>query len=391
MRRCELELCEHIVKVVEDARDKVSRSVNTAMVEAYWVVGGRIVEVEQKGRQRAGYGQELIQRLAPRLAERVGKGFSPRNLRRMRQFYLTYPQGSVLAGGTHGRGGQTPHVPSRAQKERGAPAKDTPPVGDWLRAIWPTPLAKSRTQGQGPFPPSLGWSHYLLLMGVPSLEARAFYEIEAVRESWSVRELERQIASLLFDRLTRNRDKDEVLALAKRGQLIASPRDVLKDPLVLEFLNLQEQTEWHERDLEQAIIHQLGTFLLELGKGFCFVARQKRITLDGDHFYIDLVLYNRLLRSFVLVDLKLGKLTHQDLGQTQMYVNYYDRFQRGDWESPTVGIVLCSEKNDAMVKITLPDENAQVHAQSYQLYLPTEDELRAKLVAAREELERGRG
>ena len=220
-----------------------------------------------------------------------------------------------------------------------------------------------------------------------SPQARAFYEIEAAREGWSTRELERQIASLLYERIARSLDKDAAIALAKCGQQVTQPRDLVKDPTVLEFLGLEERPHWHERDLEQAIIDRLESFLLEFGRGFCFVARQKRLTLDGDHFYVDLVFYNRLLRAFVLVDLKLGKLTHQDLGQLQMYVNWFDRFQRQEWEEPTVGIVLCSDKNDAMVKITLPEDNDQIHAARYQLYLPTEDELRTELERERERVE----
>ncbi len=228
----------------------------------------------------------------------------------------------------------------------------------------------------------------MVLLRVQDDHARAFYEIEAVKESWSIRELERQIATLLFERLAKSRQKEEVLALAKQGQTVTGPKDVLKDPFVLEFLELHERSAWHERDLEQAIIDKLESFLLELGKGFCFVARQKRITVGGDHFYVDLVFYNRLLRCFVLIDLKLGKLTHQDLGQMQMYVNYFDHYQREEYEAPTVGIVLCSDKNDAMVKITLPADNQQIHAGRYQLYLPTEDELRKELERDREEVER---
>ena len=241
---------------------------------------------------------------------------------------------------------------------------------------------------QASFPPYLGWTHYATLMRVTNPTARAFYEIEAARESWSSRELERQIASLLFERLARSRDKEKVLALAKRGHLLEGPADVMKQPFVLEFLDLDERSEWQERDLEQAIIDKLEGFLLELGKGFCFVARQRRLTLEGDHFYVDLVFYNRLLRCFVLVDLKLGKLTHQDLGQMQMYVNFFDRFHRAEHEANTIGIVLCSEKNDAMVKITLPKDNKHVLAGSYQMYLPTEDELRAELAREREAVER---
>lgn len=224
-------------------------------------------------------------------------------------------------------------------------------------------------------------------MRVAHSEARAFYEIEAAGEGWSTRELERQIASLLFERLAKSRDQKQVVALAQQGQIVAAPADVIKDPFVLEFLGLEEHPTWLERDLERAIIDRLETFLLELGKGFCFVTRQKRITLDGDHFYIDLVFYNRLLRCFVLVDLKLGKLTHQDLGQMQMYVNLFDGHCE-EWESPTVGIVLCSDKNDAMVKITLPEHNRQIHVSRYQLYLPTEKQLRMELERERKEAER---
>lgn len=238
------------------------------------------------------------------------------------------------------------------------------------------------------FPPTLGWSHYVALMRVENPTARSFYEIEAANESWSVRELERQVASLLFERLAKSRDKKKVRSLGEVGQIVSRPEDVIKDPLVLEFLDLKEQPHWLEHDLEQAIMDRLQDFLLELGKGFCFVARQKRLTLDGDHFYVDLVFYNRLLRAFVLVDLKLGKLTHQDLGQMQMYVNFFDRFQRTEGEAPTVGIILCSEKNEAMVKITLPEDNRQILASRYQLYLPTEEALRKELLDERERAER---
>jgi predicted nuclease of restriction endonuclease-like (RecB) superfamily len=238
-----------------------------------------------------------------------------------------------------------------------------------------------------PFPAYLSWTHYRLLLQVENETARAFYEIEAAREGWSSRELERQIASLLFERLAKSRDQEKVLALAKRGQEVVVPRDVFKDPVVLEFVDLPERHTWLERDLEQAIVDRLADFLLELGKGFCFVARQKRLTLDGDHFYVDLVFYNRLLRCFALVDLKLGKLTHQDLGQMMMYVNWFDRFQRAEHEQPTVGIVLCSEKNEAVVKITLPEDNRQILAARYQPYLPTEAELRAEVTRSRAEVE----
>lgn len=224
-------------------------------------------------------------------------------------------------------------------------------------------------------------------MRVANPTARAFYEIEAAREGWSTRELERQVGSLLFERLAKSRDKEQVLALGREGHDVTAPIDVIKDPFVLEFLNLPERHTWLERDLEQAIIEHIEEFLLELGKGFCFVGRQKRLTLDGDHFYVDLVFYNRLLRCFVLIDLKLGKLTHQDLGQMMMYVNWFDRFQRAEHEQPTVGIVLCSDKNDAVVRITLPEDNECILAARYQNYLPTEEELLAEVARSREEIE----
>ncbi len=368
----ETQLFARVVEIIEGARGHVVRSVNTAMVQAYWLIGREIVEVEQRGEKRAGYGERIVESLAKRLAARFRQGFSVPNLRNMRQFFLAYPSGSALPEALGGS-------PNRSEK----------------RSAVPIVLRESRIRSavpsesiQASFPPYLGWTHYTTLMRVTNLTARAFYEIEAARESWSSRELERQIASLLFERLARSRDKEKVLALAKRGHHLEGPADVIKEPFVLEFLDLDERAEWQERDLEQAIIDKLEGFLLELGKGFCFVARQRRLTLEGDHFYVDLVFYNRLLRCFVLVDLKLGKLTHQDLGQMQMYVNFFDRFHRAEHEANTIGIVLCSEKNDAMVKITLPKDNKHVLAASYQMYLPTEEELRAELAREREAAER---
>ena len=357
-------------RTIEAARSYVDRSTNVAMVHAYWLIGRDIVEVEQAGKTRAGYGDELVLRLSERLTARFGRGFSSRTVRRIRPFYLTYPEGSKL-----------PLEPDERKIRTTLLAKSK------AEAIRPTLLARSGAPSMALFPPTLGWSHYANLLKVENDGARAFYEIEAAAEGWTVRELNRQIASLLYERLAKSRDKAGVMALALEGQQVTTPQSVLKDPLVLEFLDLAERPRWRERDLEQAIIDQLETFLLELGKGFCFVARQKRISLDGDHFFVDLVFYNRLLRCFVLVDLKLGKLTHQDLGQMQMYVNLYDETERTVDEQPTVGIVLCSDKNDAMVRITLP-KNSQVHANRYQLYLPTEEELSAELARERAAAER---
>lgn len=365
----EQELYDRIAAILEHTRTQVARTVNTAMVHAYWLVGREIVEVEQRGEVRAEYGGQLLERLAARLTVRFGRTFGAATLRRMRSFYVAYPKGSAIS------------VVKGVPSIRSTPSSES---GGEIRSTLLIEFDPPETS----FPPILSWSHYLVLLRVQNPQARAFYEIEAAREAWSVRELERQISVLLFDRLAANRNPDEVRALARQGQQVSSPNDVIKDPFVLEFLDLKETPTAHERDLEQAIIDRLEDFLLEMGKGFCFVARQKRMTLEGDHFYVDLVFYNRLLRCFVLVDLKLGKLTHQDLGQIQMYVNYFDRFQRAEHEAPTIGIVLCSEKNDAMVKITLPEDNSQILAASYQLYLPTEDELRAELTRERDEAER---
>jgi predicted nuclease of restriction endonuclease-like (RecB) superfamily len=358
------QLYGRIAQILEQARGQVARTVNTAMVHAYWHIGREIVEVEQAGSARAGYGEEVLERLSARLRATFGKGFGLRTLRSIRAFYLMFPNGSAL-----------PEIRQALLAESGARIQPALPV-ESPRAL---------------FPSSLGWTHYLVLLRVQRPEARAFYEIEAARECWSTRQLERQIGALYFDRLARNRAPEEVLALARHGQEVATPADVLKEPFVLEFLDLPEHPSLRERDIEQAIIDRLEAFMLELGKGFCFVGRQKRLTVDGDHFYVDLVFYNRLLRCFVLVDLKLGKLTHQDLGQMQMYVNYFDRTQRAEHEHKTIGIVLCSEQNAAMVKITLPEDNQQLVAATYQMYLPTEAELEAELTRERIAAERALG
>lgn len=291
------QLYQRIAQILEQARGQVARTVNTAMVHAYWHIGREIVAVTQEGEARARYDNEVVKNLAKRLQRSHGKGFSLASLFRMRQFYLVFPRGSRLQD-TSGSIFSTP-----------------------LRILPDATAAPPNVQ----FPSALAWSHYLVLLRVANDHARAFYEIEAARECWSVRQLERQIGAMLFDRLAKHRSPEEVLALALKGQEVAIPADVIKDPFVLEFLDLREHAALRERDVEQAIIDRLETFLLELGKGFCFVGRQKRLTIDSDHFYVDLVFYNRLLRCFVLVDLKLGKLTHQDLGQMQMYVNYFDR------------------------------------------------------------------
>ncbi len=329
---------ERIRTILSDARLQAYRAINTAMVAAYWEIGRVIVEQEQRGQQRAEYGQAILEELSSRLKSEFGKGFDPSNLAKMRAFYLLYP------------------------------------ILDALR-------------------PELSWTHYRLLLRVEKPEARAFYESEAVNARWSTRELERQIHSLLFERLALSRDREGVLALAEKGHEIHQPSDLIKDPYVLEFTGLPQSERYLESDLEQALINKLREFLLELGKGFAFMARQQRITIDGQHYWIDLVFYNRLTRSFVLIDLKVGSLTHQDLGQMQMYVNYYQRDIAASDENPPIGIVLCTDRSEAVVRYTLPEDNQQIFASRYKLYLPTETELAAELQRERQaiEMEKGKG
>ncbi len=355
------DLFGRIVEIITDARGRVTRVVNSAMVQAYWEIGRQIVEVEQQGDPRAGYGEQVLIQLSDRLTQCFGRGFSLPHLKRMRQFFKVYAAYPI-------------QLPAFVDN-------DIQQIGSALRSELP-PTAQPK------FRHELGWTHYRLLMTIANANTRSFYETEAAREGWSCRELERQIASHLYERLAASRDKNEVLALAHQGQEVSTPLDVVKDPLVLDFLGLSDRPHWHERELEQAIIDHLQEFMLELGKGFSFVARQKRITLDGDHFFVDLVLYNRLLRCFVLIDLKLGKLTHRDLGQLQMYVNWYDRTQREAHEEATVGIALCSRRNDAVVRMTLPEGEKRIVAARYEVLLPSAKELEAAVKEGRHAAER---
>jgi len=321
-----------IREVLIQARNRALRAVNTEMMACYWQIGQLIVEEEQRGETRAEYGKRLIEELSERLKNEFGKGFDKSNLWNMRAFYLTYPKIDAL------------------RRE-------------------------------------LSWTHYRLLLRVESPNARGFYEAEAVNSRWSTRELERQINSMLFERLALSRDRKGIQKLADKGQEIQQPSDLVKDPYVLEFTGIRQDNNFLEKDLESALIDKLKQFLLELGKGFAFMARQQRITLDGRHFYIDLVFYNRLTRSFVLIDLKVGDLSHQDIGQMQMYVNYYHREITSENENPPIGIILCSDKSEAVVRYTLPEENRQIFASRYKLYLPTEEELAAEIVRERATIE----
>ncbi|MDP1899206.1 MAG: PDDEXK nuclease domain-containing protein [Rubrivivax sp.] len=332
-----------IQALVVAARQTVARGVDLVQVRTNFEIGRHIVEHEQQGRSRAGYGKDVLNKLAQALTAEFGGGFSLTNLKLMRQFYL---QNAAQIG-------QTLSAPL-------LPAEKGQTVSDQFSAF------------------RLSWSHCVFLLGVKSADERSFYEIEAAGQGWTLRELKRQFDSGLFERLALSRDKEGIRALARQGQIVSQPADVLKEPLVLEFLGLSEQAGYSESDLEAAVINQIGQFLLELGKGFLFEARQKRFTFDSDHFFVDLVFYNRLLRCYVLIDLKLGKLTHQDLGQMQMYVNYFDRFVKAEGENATVGIVLCKKKNEALVEITLPAD-ANIHAREYSLYLPSKEELQRKL------------
>ncbi len=322
-------LYENIKALLHEARSAVARNINTAMVMTYFEIGRMIVEHEQKGQKRAGYAEEILKNLSLDLTKEFGKGFSVDNLQNMRRFYLTYQKYETLSRISH------------------------------------------KT-----FP--LSWSHYVFLMRLPEAE-RKFYEIEAVKQNWSLRELERQFNSSLYERLALSRDKKKVRELSKKGHVIAMPQDAIKEPYVLEFLGLTEESLYSETDLETAIINKIEHFLLELGKGFLFVGRQKRFTFDEEHFFVDLVFYNRLLRCFVLIDLKIGKLKHQDIGQMQMYVNYYDRMIKSPDENNTVGIILCKEAKRAVVEFTLPKGNEHIFARKYQLYLPSKEELKKQL------------
>jgi len=345
--------------LIQSARRSVASVVDTFQVMTNFEIGRRIVEHEQKGAKRADYGAEVLKELSARLTEEFGKGFSRSNLQNMRNFFLLWEQ----------------RVPGICQTSSGKLAHG----GIRQTASGKSTISETLSGKSEGIPFTLSWSHYVELMGIKDPAERSFYEIESANSGWNVRELRRQKASSLYERLALSRDKAGIQRLAKEGQAIMRPEDMLKEPLVLEFLGLDEKAGYSETDLESALITHLESFLLELGKGFLFEARQKRFTFDGDHYFLDLVFYNRLLRCYVVIDLKLDKLTHQDLGQMQMYVNYYDREVKLPDENPTVGLLLCKEKKDAVVKLTLP-KDANIHAKEYQLYLPSKELLRKKLL-----------
>jgi predicted nuclease of restriction endonuclease-like (RecB) superfamily len=360
-----VELCR---KTHDELRSKAVRSVDITLVTRNWLIGWYIVEYEQNGDDRAAYGTKFMELLSTQLKHFGIKGSSSTRLKLYRSFYLLYKEIRPTASGELGKQ-LTDAMPAVSQ---------TIPVflnHDNFKVF--------STQLINLF--SLGWSHYVALLTISSVDERRFYEIEATANDWSVRELERQIASSLYERLALSRDKKEIRRLSQNGQTVEKSVDIIKDPFVLEFLGLEEKPRYSEDDLEAAIIDKMEHFLLELGKGFLFEARQKRLTFDNDHYYIDLVFYNRLLRCYVLIDLKRDKLTHQDLGQMQMYVNHFDRNVKTSDELPTIGIVLCHRKSDALVELTLPAD-ANIFASRYQLFLPSKDELREQLMKIEQEL-----
>ena len=317
-------LYNEVRNIIATARENAVRSVDFSRVQMYWQIGRRILEEEQNGKERADYGTYLLKNLAQKLEPEYGSGFSVRQLERSRQFYKMYPNASAL-----------------------------------------------RSQ--------FNWTQYKQLMAISDNSKREYYELEASNNNWTARELERQINSQLYERLLLSNDKESVLAVARRERIPQQPQEIIKDPMILEFLGLERKSSYYEKDLEQALITHLQKFLLELGNGFTFVARQKRLLIEDDEFFADLVFYNRLLRCFVVIELKTEKLTHQDLGQLQMYVNYYDRMEKTPDENPTIGILLCASKNGTVVKMSLPEDNTSILASQYQLYLPSQEQLKNEI------------
>ena len=317
---------QEIKELLYSAKNRVYQTINITMTETYFQIGKRIVEEEQGGEIRAEYGKSLLKLLSVQLINEFGKGFSVDNLENMRRFYLAFQKSETV---------------SRKFE--------------------------------------LSWSHYIFLTRIENINERNFYEIESIENSWSLRELKRQFDSGLFERLKLSSDKQKVKELSLNGQVIQTAQDLIKDPYILEFVGLPELSSYSESELEQKLIDKLEHFLLELGKGFTFVARQKRITIDEKHFKVDLVFYNRLLKSFVVIDLKIGELKHQDIGQMMMYVNYFDRFEKTDDENSTIGIILCKDKSKALVELTLPKDNNQIYASKYLTILPNKEEFKKLL------------
>jgi predicted nuclease of restriction endonuclease-like (RecB) superfamily len=332
----EIDFFKSVCDLIRQARRSVEKNINTTMVTTYFEIGRRIIEKEQQGEKRAQYGKRILKGLSDYLTENIGKGFSVENLKLMRRFYTVYSGAEI---------GQS-----------------------------------VITQ----FSPNISWTHYIQLMRIANEDERHFYELEIAQNGWAVREFQRQFDTSLYERLALSRDKEKVRELSEKGQIIESPQDLLKDPYVLEFTGLPEKSLYTETELEQKLIDHLQQFLLELGKGFAFMGRQVRFTFEEESFFVDLVFYNRLLRCFVLMDLKIGRLKHHDIGQMQIYVNYYDRKVKLPDENPTIGIVLCKDKNNAVVEMMLPEEQSQIFAGRYQTVLPSKEQLKKALEVADE-------
>ena len=349
-------LFQRVASILESARGRVVRSVNHETITSYWLIGREIVQALQGGEARAHSGVALISELSQRLTERYGAGFSAANLKNFRQFYLTYAERPIAKS----------YPP-------GSPFPLNVPEGEY-------PISyPAGSESQPGFHPNLTWSHYRALMRVENCVARQFYEAEAVHANWSRRDLERQIGSLFYERMSASTDKAAMLQGGRQGNPAFNPIDVLKDPYVLEFLDLPNVPQLHENQLEQAIIDKLQHFLLELGRGFSFVARQKRMRFDDKDFYVDLVFYNYLLKCFVLVDLKIGELTHQDIGQMDGYVRMYEAHAKVEGDNPTIGLILCSEKNAAVAHYSVLQDSQQLFAAKYQFTLPSEAELQREI------------
>jgi predicted nuclease of restriction endonuclease-like (RecB) superfamily/predicted GNAT family N-acyltransferase len=350
---------QQVVELLQNARQQVLRTVNQTMTITYFEIGRIIVEEEQNGNDRAEYGKQLLKGLSLHLTEQFGKGFSVDNLENMRKLYLTYSISETVSPISQDL------IPQTMSAILELPNSET---------LSRKSIDEGKTSKKG-LDFLLTWSHYVFLISIDDSKERKFYEIESIKYQWSLRELKRQYNAALYTRLALSRDKEGILKLSEQGQIIEKPKDIIKDPYILEFLGLPELHQYSETELESQIIGKLEHFLLELGHGFTFVARQQRITFDDKHFRIDLVFYNRILKCFVLIDLKIGELKHQDLGQMQMYVNYYDRKMRLEDENKTIGIVLCQNKSDLVVEYTLPENNEQIFASKYKTVLPSREDL----------------
>jgi len=364
------DLFDRVVSILEQARANVVRSVNNNMVIAYWLIGREIVQAIQGGDERAQYGKQIIKQLSVKLNSKYGKGFSTTNLWYFRQFYIVYSN-------------REPRIGHKLCGELDFGEKLHKPCG----VLDDLSLSVEKSDLIQEFSPVLSWSHYRTLTKVDNKNERLFYEIEAEKEGWSVPTLERQINTFLFARLLKSRDKNGVLELASKGQVIKKPGDAIKEPYVLDFLGLPDLKQHHESDLESAIIDNLQSFLLELGKGFAFVARQKRLQYEDEYFYADLVFYNCILKCYLLIDLKIGKLTHQDVGQMDSYVRMFDDKYLTEGDNPTIGLILCAKKNETIARYSILNDSKQLFASKYMLYLPTEEELRRELERERRLIE----